>query len=263
MSAKAVSKAGRIATRFDIIPAPPKKKPIVGFFSTNARLKRYLCRQPFIKTYSLNMFTTAHGHQLCGYDVILLDDGILPFSVESYITRRACQRDQANQRDSEDTLIRSFPDLEQVYTKKKFSQFAETAETTVNAANIQLAAFRRHLRDEGGFSLIRVRDPNTSTFVVKRCAFLPSTALWDWQFDFNLNTKLLVDTCLDKFNPRYMHQFRSYKEMEKLFYFKRCGRSDGSLKDFIDTPLWQMDVMLKKWRTDKALEEWGEKYRFR
>jgi hypothetical protein len=266
MRAETLSKAARIATKLDIIPASPKKKPIVGFFSTNPVLKRYLCRRPFTEKYSLNTFTTVHGHKLIGYDVILLDDGIVPFTVESYITRRPSQRDQqANQPTSRDPATRSFPDFAKLYDNGNFELFAETAETTVNAANVQLTAFRKYLHDEGGFAVIQVKDPNTSTFVAKRCALLPSTALWDWQFKFNLNTRLLVETCLDKFNPRCMKQFRRYDELKKkkLFYFKRCGRGNSSWKNFIDTPGWQMEVMLKKWRTDRALEEWGEKYRLR
>ena len=63
------------------------KRYTVALISRNALLRKLLAGLPCGAKYEFNMFTTVHGHNLAFHDMILLDNGLSPFTVESYITR--------------------------------------------------------------------------------------------------------------------------------------------------------------------------------
>ena len=107
------------------------------------------------------MFTTIHGHMLADYDVILFDDGIHPFAVESYITRDAAKERQNNRKPAS-RRPRIFKNFAHLYEKGNFVRHAERTEYMINLANQQLLRWRNHLRNDGGLSLIRIKDLNTS-----------------------------------------------------------------------------------------------------
>jgi len=237
-----------------------EKRPKVDFFSNNVALLHRLYDPAFSNKFSVKMFTTVHGHQLCEYDIILFDDGILPFEVETYLTRDAARRESEELvkiRPRGWSPPRWFPSA--AYVKLNFARYAEETQTILDQANKQLQALQTHVRNDGGFSIIRLADPVTNRYVARRCVLLPSTALADWGKDFAQNTAQLVEMSYEKFPPEYMKRFSNFFELKKCFYFKRGLNAKGR-RNFSQTPLWQLDLMLRKWRADRALKEWAESY---
>ena len=256
------------------------KRYTVAFISRNALLRKLLDRPPCQTKYEFNMFTTVHGHNLAFHDIILLDNGLSPFTIESYITRSHAKKSrlQLNAAKAEANAesistnelpplkgqpsdSRSFPDFAQLYDEYKFPSYAEVTESLLAKANETLEKWKSHLVNEAGFTAIRVKDPTNNKFVAKRCVLLPSTALADWKHRLNPITKRWLDLSLDQFPRSFLEKCqRDEKEMGKLFYVKATGVHNPERKKFVDVPLWKMEVMLKKWRTDRALEEWSSKY---
>ena len=230
---------------------------------------------------------------LAPYDAIIVDDGVFPFTVESYLTRthaRVARKQALEIQSTEETtdtteeksshsmervpssqgrrfedelMTRSFPDFVHLYHDKNFVRLAETTEKILDLANAQMSALRKHLRTEGGMSVIRVRDRRTDQLVPKRCILLPSTALERWRGRLNQITTDRLDACFSEFSSSYMEKFRDYNEMESLFYLKRIGIGTPDRENFKDVPLWKMEVMLKKWRTDRALQQWIDNYEYK
>ena len=259
----------------------------VAFISRNTALLTFLRKKPCWTKYDFDMFTTVHGHVLSFHDIILLDNGLPPFTVESYILRSHAKKAyhlsngdyevapdpesspiaiETSSSENQDTTSasnsRRFSDLAELYEKRGFPAYAEVTEHLITEANRQLEKWRSHLLNEGGFSVIKVIDPTTNHYLAKRCVLLPSTALVDWRYNFNHITKRWLDFSLIQF-PRHILQElqqNKNKEMDKMFYFKTVGVQNSERKRFVDVPLWKMEVMLKKWRTERALQQWGAEY---
>ena len=256
------------------------KKYTVALISRNGLLQHSLDGPPCREKYKFNMFTTVHGHNLAFHDIILLDNGLSRFTIESYITRSHAKRSQlqlnAEKSEAKDESAsttnsclsenrpadsRSFPDFAQLYDEYKFPSYAEVTERLLAEANQNLDKWKSHLINEAGFAAIRVKDPTNNKFVAKRCVLLPSTALADWQHQLNPITKQWLDLSLNQFPRTFLEKCQqNEKEMEKLFYIKAAGVPNPERKKFVAVPLWKMEIMLKKWRTDRALEEWSAKY---
>jgi hypothetical protein len=252
----------------------------VAFISRNALLRKILGKPPCYLKYEFDMFTSVHGHNFAFHDIILLDNGLAPYTVEGYITRSHAKNsllqsdvDILDSCSSQSTIserqepplypqFRSFPDSAQLYDELDFPAYAEVTERLLVQANEQLSKWKTHLLNEGGFSAIRVKDPTTNKFVAKRCVLLPSTALADWRDQLNPITTQWLDLSLVQFPVRrFLWKCqRDQEEMKKLFYVKAVGVQNPDRKKFSDVPLWKMEVMLKKWRSDRALEEWSAKY---
>jgi hypothetical protein len=217
---------------------------------------------PFARCYRLDMFTTSQGYKFVDRDVIILDDGIVEFSVESYMTRHAARLDLSRriQNDRSTNHQKVFKDFAKVYEECNFVRYAETTELLVNIANDQLLTWRNYLHNEGGFAPIRVKQQWTNKTVAKPCILLPSTALANWKESFNEITTRLVGKYLREWDPRV---YNNPEELKKLFYVKRIGIDNPDRDKFLDVPVWKMDIMLKKWRTDRALERWGDVFRVR
>lgn len=226
----------------------------------------------FSRLYRLDMFTTTQAYKFVDHDIIILDEGIPEFSVESYMTRHNAQQDfEANVKyDPSGKVIRTispeqistyrnrpktFEDFAKLYEESNFVQYAETTEILVNIANDQLLTWKNHLRNEGGFAPIRMKKPRRNETVAKPCILLPSTGLPIWKSSFNKMTSDLVWKHLRDWDPR---AYDDPKELAKLLYVKRIGVVNRHRQKFLNVPVWKMDVMLKKWRTDRALERWGE-----
>jgi hypothetical protein len=247
------------------------------------------------------MFTTVHGHFLAEHDIILLDHGLGPFTLESYITRdsinysftadleskqyppylpelsEAPERGKIDPKTSyfsgvlcEGTtrppppLSRThlFPDFVSLYHGCDFPGYAEATLSMLELANKRFAAWKRHMVNEGGFSLIRVMDPTTNKLVARRCILLPEHALKHWGRRINQITKQWLDFSRGYFDHHALRKVEgSSEEMNKLFYVKRNGLDAPQRRNFRNIPVWKMEVMLKKWQTDKALEEWSANYR--
>jgi hypothetical protein len=252
------------------------RRPIsIALISTNNALRYHIHKPPFIRNYKVFMFTTIHGTMLANHDIIILDGG-LSFTVESYITREHAKwaflqnrrraslapSDKSPYPNKAETFPRSFPDFAKLYNEYDFPAFADLSEHMLDKANEQLNAWKSHLRNEGGYSVIRVRDPQTSEMLAKRCILLPSRAVNHWKDQLNRIVMSQVELALAQFPAKYMARFGDYNEIEKLFYVKRIGMNNSARKLFERIPLWKLDVMLKKWRTDKALEEWIANYQF-
>jgi len=157
-------------------------------------------------------------------------------------------------------VYQSFPNFKDLYDGLNFPQLAEEAESLLVKPNIKLTAWKRHLRDEGGFSVIRVKDRYLQQNVAIPCALLPSMAVSDWKDNFPKNMDALIQILSDKYPPEELQKYYDDpKEMEKLFYFKRRGNVFRRER-FSKVPLWQMEIMLKKWRTDRALVDWAKEH---
>jgi hypothetical protein len=256
------------------------KRYTVAFISRNALLRKFLNGPPCQAKYEFSMFTTVHGHKLAFHDIILLDNGLSPFTIESYIGRSHAKRSQrqsnvkkseAKPGSTETTKTspsktwppesRPFPDFAQLYDEYKFPSYAEVTERLLAQANKNLDKWKSHLVDEAGFAAIRVKDPTNNRFVAKRCVLLPSTALLDWKEQLNPITNQWLDLALEQFPRTFLEKCQEdEKEMQKLFYVKAAGEQNPERKKFVDVPPWKLEIMLKKWRTDRALEEWSAKY---
>ena len=244
----------------------------VALISVNGALRHYLRREPFSKSFQFRLFTTIHGHMLSDYDVIVLDGALAQFTLESYITRTHAHRLRGEKirqlrlnpssRDSEIADTRSFPDFAKLYDEYDFPSYAESTEKMLELANIQLLAWQTYLRSEAGCALIRVRNPVNNQFVAKRCILLPSNALANWRYQFNKTMKEFVHYAIASFSDEYIESFQVNGEMGHLFYVKRIGMDNKGRDKFKDIPFWKMEILLKKWRTDRALEEWGAKYNY-
>lgn len=253
----------------------------VALISRNQLIQHALTKQPCVSEYKFNMFTSVHGHNFAFHDIIILDNGLTPFTVENYMTRTHAKaesilqaKEKAPESDTDESATRetkekpsypqsrSFPDFAKLYDELDFPAYAEVTERLITRANEELSKWKNHLLNEGGFSAIRVKDPTTDEFLAKRCVLLPSTALTEWKSQFNTIIKQWLDFSLEQFPSRqFLMKFqRDEEEMKKLFYVKAVGVQNPDRKKFVDVPLWMMEVMLKKWRTDRALEEWSAKY---
>jgi hypothetical protein len=252
----------------------------------------------FNKKFLLKFFTTVHGDNLIGNHFIVLDEGANNWNVEKYLTRDNADRafldgelksqilqSNATQyaslftsggmeyKEGERTafvrrlekhslVYQSFPDLKDLYDELNFPKLAQEAEDLLEKPNQELAAWKRHLRDEGGFSVVRVKDPHFRENVVIPCVLLPSTAVDDWKgVDFVKNTDQLLQQLWEMYPPESLQRYYDNpKEMNKLFYYKSRGKTFRKEK-FSNVPLWKLEVMLKKWRTDKALVDWAKEHK--
>lgn len=240
------------------------------------------------------MFRSVHGHVLAPSEVVLVDEGAAPFDVESYLTRLHAKiaREEALEDSAKIDLerlvssvrtetpgqssplepvpengglkIESFHDFADLYHGKNFVGVADTTEALLNKANKQMHALEHHLRSEGGMSVIRIRHPETRQLVAKRCVLLPSVALRDWAHRLSSEVRRLLDESFRRYSNKYMAQiYKDDDKMTQLFYFKRIGIDARDRENFKDVPLWKMEVMLKKWRTDRALKQWIDNYKFK
>lgn len=246
----------------------------VALISRNPILRNALVNvnSPCGQKYNFDMFTTVHGHNLAFHDIILLDNGLNPFTVEEYMTRFHAKkhipfRPSSTAPEHHRTppiypQSRPFPDFAALYDDLDFPAYAETTERLLTRANAELAKWKSHLLNEGGFTAIRVKNPITNKFVPKRCVLLPATVLTEWKYEVNTIAKLMLDFSLPQFPVRrFLRKCElDETEMQKLFYVKAIGVQNPERKKFLDVPFWKMNVMLKKWRTDRALEEWSARY---
>jgi hypothetical protein len=223
------------------------------------------------------------------YDAILVDEGAAPFDVETYLTRiqakiarkrevellteqQQVRNDQLefeetslsySSRDATGPLSHAFPDFAELYDGENFTSLAETTEFLLEHANEQMEALKNHLRSEGGFTVIRIRDPVKCKMIATRCILLPSTAFATWGWDFNRKTEELLDACFREFSLEYMERYENVRDVMSLFHLKRIGIDAPEREFFRDVPLWKMEIMLKKWRTDRALKQWIDEYKFK
>ena len=158
-------------------------------------------------------------------------------------------------------IYQSFPDFKYLYDDLNFPELALEAENLLVRPNQQLRAWKRHLRDEGGFSVIRVKDRYLRENVVIPCVLLPKSAVSEWHDDFIKHTGLLLQQLRERYPPEAMQKYYDDPvEMEKLFYFKTRGNV-FKRERFSKVPLWKMEIMLKKWRADRALVDWAKEYK--
>lgn len=158
-------------------------------------------------------------------------------------------------------IYQSFPNFKYLYDDLDFPQLALETENLLVKPNLQLTAWKRHLRDEGGFSVIRVKDRYLRENVAIPCVLLPKSAVSEWRDDFTKNTGLLLQQLRERYPPETMQKYYDDPvEMEKLFYFKTRGNVFRRER-FSKVPLWKMEIMLKKWRTDRALVDWAEEFK--
>ena len=205
------------------------------------------------------MFTTAQGPNLAPFDIVLLDAGLPEFTVESYIARvnPSGEPDQSHTSSS-----RVFPDLRELYDGRNFVRYAEATEVSLATANEQLAKWKDHLLNEAGSSLIRIRDPRSSQLVPKRCVLVPGTAISDWGLQLNVVMAERLFNCLKQFPDHELQRYQEDKHrMSSLFYVKRIRMDNGDRHSFAKVPFWKMEIMLKKWRTDQAMEEWSRMHK--
>ena len=205
------------------------------------------------------MFTTAQGPNLAPFDIVLLDAGLPEFTVESYIARinPPGEPDQ-----SQTSSPRVFSDLRELYDKRNFVRYAEATEVSLAPANEQLAKWKEHLLNEAGSSLIRIRDQRSNQLVPKRCVLVPGTAISDWGLQLNVVMAERVLNSLKRFPDHELQMYQEDKrKMSSLFYVKRIRMDNGDRHSFAKVPFWKMEIMLKKWRTDQAMEEWSRTHK--
>jgi hypothetical protein len=239
----------------------------VVLVSCNAAIYHYLSKPPFSQYYVPHLFTTLNSSKLAKYDIVVLDEGLPPFTVETFITREAAHKEwlsrgRSKEDSPEEDFPRSFPDFAKLYDGRNFALYADKMEELVDEANSTFDQWKRYLVTESGFSVIRLKHSQTDMFLVRRCVLLPSTALSTWENQFNQNTTKLLDLCIQRLSEEYVESCQCDRtRMNRVFYVKDVERNRSWVKQahmsFRDVSLWQMEVMLKKWRTDKALQAWS------
>lgn len=205
------------------------------------------------------MFITAQGPNLAPFDIVLLDGGLPEFTVESYIARvnPSGEPDQP-----EPSSPRAFHDLRELYDGFNFARFAESTELALTTANEQFVKWKEHLMNEAGSSLIRIRDQRTHQLVPKRCVMVPGSAISDWGLQLNVVMNEKLRNCMKRFPDHELLQYQEDKQkMLSLFYVKRIQMENGDRRKFANVPFWKMEIMLKKWRTDQAMEEWSRTHK--
>lgn len=116
--------------------------------------------------------------------------------------------------------------------------------------------------NEAGSSLICIRDQRSNQLVPKRCLLIPGTATADWGLQLNVVMTEKLLECIKRFPDHELQQYQEdQKKMLSLFYVKRIYMENGDRHNFANIPFWKMEVMLKKWRTDQAMEEWSRMHR--
>jgi len=231
----------------------------VALLSSNKHLELCLNEPPFNENYVVNMFTTTQGPNLAPFDVVLLDAGLPEFTVESYIAR-VNPPGKSNQ--SQTSSPRVFPDFRELYDIQNFVRYAEATEASLAPANEQLAKWKQHLLNEAGSSLIRIRDQRSNQLVPKRCVLVPGTAIAEWGLQLNVVMAERVLSSLKQFPDHDLQLYQEDKhKMPSLFYVKRTRMDNGDRHSFAEVPFWKMEIMLKKWRTDQATEEWSRTHK--
>src|SRR5439155_20260340 len=154
------------------LPPNDNDKLSVAFISRNGALLRFLRKKPCCTKYKVRMFTTVHGHMLSFHDIILLDGGLSPFTVESYIFQSHAKKayflsngddntkfefdplspvtietsSSGNQEPISASFSRGFPDFAELYEKGEFPAYAEVTERLITEANLRFEQWQSHLR---------------------------------------------------------------------------------------------------------------------
>lgn len=162
-------------------------------------------------------------------------------------------------------INQSFPEFKHLYDDLNFPRLVWTVENLLDKPNKQLKGWKRHLLDEGGFSVIRVKDRFLKEEVAIPCVLLPRAAVGS-SHSLAKTIDLLLEQLREKYPPERMQKYYDDpREMKRLFYYKtRWGLSTGWKvfgEKFLNVPLWQMEIMLKKWQTDGALIKWAREFK--
>ena len=244
----------------------------MAFITINEALVKYLRRPPFQAKQKFNVFTIAETDRLARHDIILLDGAYPKLTIEAYLDRAYAKRKgtldkkldpigtsftNAYQLHSDRPAVISFPDFAALYEGWDFPQYIETLQLQLDEANLYYAQWVDYLKLRKGVGVVRVIDPVTNKYVAKRCVLLPATALHDWRYQFNFFTNYWVNYCMLK-HPN-MEKYDSEHEGVELLQVGKIARSEVDRK-FESLPFWKLAIMLRKWRTDKALAEWGQMY---
>ena len=153
------------------------------------------------------------------------------------------------------------PDFRDLYDSRNFARYAESTEVSLIRANKQLAKWKELLLNEAGSSLIRIRYQRSGQLVPKRCLLVPRTAISDWGLKFNVVMTERLFNCMKRFPEHALQEYQEdKKKMASLFYVKRICMDNGDRHSFANVPFWKMEIMLKKWRTDQAIEEWSRSH---
>jgi hypothetical protein len=140
---------------------------------------------------------------------------------------------------------------------KHFRRVAEATETLIRIANENMVRLKSYLRTEGGSAIIRIKDArNKAKARQVRCILLPTSAFEHSPLEFRKTLDRSIRHCLEQF------PLGADIKDARIFPFKVAAKRipTGPKPDF-EIPLWQMEALLRRWRADKTLEEWGERYK--
>jgi hypothetical protein len=150
-----------------------------------------------------------------------------------------------------------FNNFKTQYNRKNFAEIADSTENLLDIAYGNVDRLRKYIRSENGYTVIRIEDDrNRRRRRSMRCILLPNTTkLYDKDFRAYLDG--MIDQCLRTFplNVTLMEsRFFPFRHASKRI---PTGKGPEELEGY---PLWKIDIMLRKWRTDRALEQWGQQY---
>ena len=221
--------------------------------------------------------------ELLLHDAILLDEDISPLTAEAYLTRtqselmrrRVVKPEIARESSSEMpslqwrpdqavayrdyTKSRHFPELAYLYHSTDFPRSVKLIESNFEEVNNQLDKWKEYLRRNQGMAPIRIEYPTADRFIAKRTVLLPTRMYKKHGSDSPAFVLGLIRKCLQKFSPVHLDRYRDDQQMASLFCLKMVG-TEAKKSDLDLVPLWKMEVMLMKMRTDRALQEWIKNY---
>jgi hypothetical protein len=154
-------------------------------------------------------------------------------------------------------IVLEFNDFKKKYKRTNFPEVANSTENLVDIAYGNINRLRTYLRSENGCAVIRIKDDrNRRRRRPMRCILLPNTTKL-YEKDFRAYLDGMIDQCLRTF-PLEVKLFES-----RFFPFRNAakriptGKGPEELEGY---PLWKIDIMFRKWRTDRALAQWGEQF---
>ena len=142
------------------------------------------------------------------------------------------------------------------------SHFASTArdmEVVVTECNAVLAAWKQYMLAENGLGLIRIPGPQQGMYVPKRCVFVPK---WVKRrvsgHKYGMIVRFLCEFALEQWPERRLAEMaeREQDRVRELFLVPDVKPVNNPLRG---ARLWEMEMLFKKWKIDRSVEEWVAK----
>jgi hypothetical protein len=145
------------------------------------------------------------------------------------------------------------------FYSRHFCSTAQAFNAKITTANTILAAWKQCMLSENGFGLIRIPGPQPGIFVPKRCVLVPA-----WvkrtvgRREYGEIVRGLCEFALEQWSDRRLYDMaaRDQERVQELFLLPD---GPGVMNPFLELRLSDMNTMFKKWKLERAVEDWAAK----